>query len=44
MKNRNEKERKKRVFKQKEGSEPSALVYIGILVTSTTTGHDGSVV
>ena len=26
------------------GSEPSALVYIGILVTSTTTGHDGSVV
>ena len=25
-------------------SEPSALVYIGILVTSTTTGHDGSVV
>ena len=47
MKNRNEKERKKswdQVFKQKEGSEPSALVYIGILVTSTTTGHDGSVV
>ena len=26
------------------GTEPSALVYIGILVTSTTTGHDGSVV
>ena len=25
------------------GTEPSALVYIGILVTSTTTGHDGSV-
>ena len=24
--------------------EPSALVYIGILVTSNTTGHDGSVV
>ena len=24
------------------GTEPSALVYIGILVTSTTTGHDGS--
>ena len=47
MKNRNEKERKKswdQVFKQKEGSEPSALVYIGILVTSTITGHDGSVV
>ena len=47
MKNRNEKERKKsrdQVFKQKEGSDPSALVYIGILVTSTTTGHDGSVV
>ena len=47
VKNRNEKERKKswdQVFKQKEGSEPSALVYIGILVTSTITGHDGSVV
>ena len=26
------------------GTEPSALVYIGILVTSTTIGHDGSVV
>ena len=26
------------------GTEPSALVYICILVTSTTTGHDGSVV
>ena len=26
------------------GTEPSALVYIGILATSTTTGHDGSVV
>ena len=26
------------------GTKPSALVYIGILVTSTTTGHDGSVV
>ena len=26
------------------GTELSALVYIGILVTSTTTGHDGSVV
>ena len=26
------------------GTEHSALVYIGILVTSTTTGHDGSVV
>ena len=25
-------------------NEPSALVYICILVTSTTTGHDGSVV
>ena len=25
-------------------TEPSALVYIGILVTSTTTGHGGSVV
>ena len=34
MKNRNEKERKKswdQIFKQKEGSEPSALVYIGII-------------
>ena len=53
MKNRKEKERKKswdKLFKQKEvriycvGTEPSALVYIGILVTSTTTGHEGSVV
>ena len=26
------------------GTEPSALVHIGILVTSTTTGHGGSVV
>ena len=26
------------------GTEPSALLYIGILVTSTTTGHGGSVV
>ena len=26
------------------GTEPSALVYICILVTSTTSGHDGSVV
>ena len=26
------------------GTEPSALVYIGILVTYTTTGHGGSVV
>ena len=26
------------------GTEPSAILYIGILVTSTTTGHDGSVV
>ena len=47
MKNRKEKERKKSWdHKRKDcvGSEPSALVYIGILVTSTTTGHDGSVV
>ena len=50
MKNRKEKERKKSwdqvLNKRKDcvGSEPSALVYIGILVTSTTTGHDGSVV
>ena len=26
------------------GTEPSAILYIGILVTSTTTGHDGRVV
>ena len=26
------------------GTEPSALLYVGILVTSTTTGHGGSVV
>ena len=26
------------------GTEPSALLYIGNLVTSTTTGHGGSVV
>ena len=36
------------VFKNKRkycvGTEPSAILYIGILVTSTTTGHDGSVV
>ena len=51
MKIRMEKERKKswdQVFLNKRkdcvGSETSALVYIGILVTSTTTGHDGSVV
>ena len=47
MKNRKEKERKKRYLNKRKdcvGSEPSALVYIGILVTSTTTGHDGSVV
>ena len=30
--------------KQSVGTEPSALAYICILVTSTTTGHDGSVV
>ena len=50
MKNRKEKQRKKvgikYLNKRKHcvGTEPSALVYIGILVTSTTTGHDGSVV
>ena len=50
IKNRNEKKRRKSwdkyLNKRKDcvGSEPSALVYIGILVTSTTTGHDGSVV
>ena len=34
------------VFKNKRkyciGTEPSAILYIGILVTSITTGHDGS--
>ena len=30
--------------KYRVGTEPSALVYIGILVTSTTTGPGGSVV
>ena len=50
MKKRKEKEKKrvgiKYLNKRKDcvGSEPSALVYIGILVTSTTTGPDGSVV
>ena len=53
MKNRKEKERKKsgEYLKTKGstycvGTEPSAIlyIYIGILVTSTTTGHDGSVV
>ena len=50
MKNRKEKERKNswdQVFRQKEllcWDEPSELVYIGILVTSTITGHGGSVV
>ena len=47
MKNRKEKiVRIKYLNKRKYcvGTEPSALVYIGILVTSTTTGHDGSVV
>ena len=49
MKNRKENERKKswdQVFNKRKycvGTEPSAY-YIGILVTSTTTGHDGSVV
>ena len=33
-----------KVFRQKVGTEPSVLVYIGILVTSTTTGAGGSVV
>ena len=49
--NRKEKERKKswdQIFKNKRkycvGTEPSAILYIGILVTTTTTGHDGSVV
>ena len=47
MKNRKEKKEKELgVFKNKRngGTEPSAILYIGILVTSTTTGHDGSVV
>ena len=53
-KKRKEKRREKRKkkgevnFKNKRkycvGTEPSAILYIGILVTSTTTGHDGSVV
>ena len=43
MKNRKEKERK-RVGSMNVETEPSAILYIGILVTSTTTGHDGSVV
>ena len=50
MKNRKEEERKKswdQVFNKRKycvGTEPSALVYISILVTSTNHGHDGSVV
>ena len=50
MKNRKKKKEKrvgiKYLNKRKYcvGTEPSALVYIGILVTSTTTGHDGLVV
>ena len=46
MKNRKEKELGSRIYKRKYyvGTEPNVLVYIGILVTSTTTGHDGSVV
>ena len=45
MKNRKEKERKKRYLDKRNycvGTEPSE--YIGILVTSTITGHGGSVV
>ena len=46
MKNRKEKSWVKYLDKRKYcvGTEPSALVYICILVTSTTTGHGGSVV
>ena len=50
MKNRKERERKKSWGKYLDkrkycvGTEPSALVYISILVTSTTTGPGGSVV
>ena len=48
MKNRKEKERVAIKYLNKTkycvGTEPSALLYIGILVTSTTTGHGGSVV
>ena len=46
-KNRKEKERKKFLINKRKycvGTEPSALVYIGILVTFTTTGSGGSVV
>ena len=43
-----EKRSSDQVFKNKRkycvGTEPSAILYIGILVTSITTGHDGSVV
>ena len=43
---RKKKEKELGVFKNKRNveTEPSAILYIGILVTSTTTGHDGSVV
>ena len=50
MKNRKEKEEKRVGIKYLDkrnycvGTEPSELVYIGILVTSTITGHGGSVV
>ena len=50
LNNRKEKDRKKCWVKYLDkrkyrvGTEPSALVYIGILVTSTTTGPGGSVV
>ena len=50
MKNRKEKKEKRVGIKYLDkrnyyvGTEPSALVSIGILVISTTTGHGGSVV
>ena len=50
MKNRKEKKEKRVGIKYLDkrnycvGTEPSELVYIGILVTSTITGHGGSVV
>ena len=37
-------QKKKKWWKYGVGTEPSALVYIGILVTPTTTGPGGSVV
>ena len=47
MKNRKEKERKTSLGNKRKycvGTEPCALVHIGVLVTATTTGPGGSVV